>query len=603
MTLHPPLSKKDHDKKRMDPTEETTLEAGELLGHNDMAPPPSASRLSTDLGAEESKTVNRSRFLLLVVLLSSALGVALGVYFYLRASEYQAFQAHFEDAAYKVLEAMGSSLDDTFGAFDALAVSMVAHAHGTNQNWPMVTVPNFGLGASKMLSLSEMKMVASLPLVTAENRLAWEAYSLQHGQAWVDENMDLMETDPNYHGPIYRDYHMNGVIHGDFDDVPYNETTRHMLPTWQNYPVVAADWSPPFNWDYLSVTYPEAMVAVLERGTATVSEAYLLPDPADEVAVAETELWVEWLAGFCQPDEDPSEPVSDIYFPYFDTTEHVRIDPSVFEKPVGMLTGSFYWRDLIKNILPTSTDGVVVVFTNPCNPSFTYQVDGPHTKFLGRGDLHDTEYDDMAVCSKLFNLEGFRINDSRYTGPMLDKDFCPFSMHVYPSDEMKDAFVSVHPVSFAAGTAFIFIFTSIVFLIYDRSVERRQRKVVCTATLSATTAALLEEKVRERTHKLELSKRKCEEANRRIQESAAAQLEHFAVRVLIRNQYDLTIIKSHSHTSFFSYSPQAMSHEIRTRTCTCRITLWCISNNEHAVFLMLPSFRFIRSLELHHWAQ
>ena len=143
---------------------------------------------------EESRKVYRARFVLLLVLLTSAIGVALGVFYYIRLSEHNAFRDHFEDSAYKVLEAIGSILDDTFGAIDILAVGMVAHAKGTNQEWPFVTVPHFGLSASKMLSLSKMKMIASLPVVTPEIREAWED--------WVDQDLALMETDPNYHGPI-----------------------------------------------------------------------------------------------------------------------------------------------------------------------------------------------------------------------------------------------------------------------------------------------------------------------------------------------------------------------------------------------------------------
>ena len=80
--------------------------------------------------------------------------------------------------------------------------------------------------------------------------------------------------------------------------------------------------------------------------------------------------------------------------------------------------------------------------------------------------------------------------------------------------------------------------TSLIFLVYDRCVERRQREIVYAAVHSAANTSLLEEKVKQRTHKLIVSKQKLQEANLRIQESSAAQLEHFA----------------------------SMSHEIRTRT-------------------------------------
>lgn len=155
---------------------------------------------------DESKTVHRSRLVLLVVLLGSAIGVSTGLYVYIRNSEYDAFEDHFQDTAHKVFEAIGSGLDDTFGAFDALAATIVVHAHGTGQTWPFVTVPNFGLSASKTLGHSVMKMIVCLPLVTPENRMEWESYSIANGKAWVDQDLALLETDPNYFGPVYYEY-------------------------------------------------------------------------------------------------------------------------------------------------------------------------------------------------------------------------------------------------------------------------------------------------------------------------------------------------------------------------------------------------------------
>ena len=74
----------------------------------------------------------------------------------------------------------------------------------------------------------------------------------------------------------------------------------------------------------------------------------------------------------------------------------------------------------------------------------------------------------------------------------------------------------------------IFAFTSIVFLVYDLCVERRQRKVMRTALKSSANVTLLEEKVQERTSKLQITNQRLEEANSRILLASAAQLQHFA---------------------------------------------------------------------------
>jgi len=45
------------------------------------------------------------------------------------------------------------------------------------------------------------------------------------------------------------------------------------------------------------------------------------------------------------------------------------------------------------------------------NPTFTYQIDGPTTTYLGRGDHHDAKYDGMVVTSKLTELDAFAIQE------------------------------------------------------------------------------------------------------------------------------------------------------------------------------------------------
>lgn len=180
------------------------------------------------------------------------------------------------------------------------------------------------------------------------------------------------------------------------------------------------------------------------------------------------------------------------------TTDGEVYDPSK-DSIVGVLEGSFFWRDLIKNILPENTNGVVVVFQNPCNPDFTYQIDGPKAIFLGRGDLHDAQYDDQLVQSNFFELRSFSVGSSKYAGPPIDQEFCPFTLSVYPSDVMKEKYTTANPMIFTIIVLLIFVFTTAVFLLYDAMVERRQALVLNTAERStAVVASLFPQDVRDR---------------------------------------------------------------------------------------------------------
>jgi hypothetical protein len=87
---------------------------------------------------------------------------------------------------------------------------------------------------------------------------------------------------------------------------------------------------------------------------------------------------VGWLENFVTPGEDPREPVSDILFPILNELDKVRIEDENYDPSkhhaVGGIRVPFYWRDTIQYILPTGNDGVVVVFSNNCTISFTYQI-------------------------------------------------------------------------------------------------------------------------------------------------------------------------------------------------------------------------------------
>jgi Adenylate and Guanylate cyclase catalytic domain len=63
----------------------------------------------------------------------------------------------------------------------------------------------------------------------------------------------------------------------------------------------------------------------------------------------------------------------------------------------------------------------------------------------------------------------------------MHSDYCPFTFNVYPSNEMKEAFTTNNPIIFASMAVVIFLFTSLVFFLYDRKVERRQQTVMSSA--------------------------------------------------------------------------------------------------------------------------
>jgi signal transduction histidine kinase/CheY-like chemotaxis protein len=291
-----------------------------------------------------------------------------------------------------------------------------------------------------------------------------------------------------------------------------------------------------YNWDALAYTsVSDALPELLGPKRVVISKVSNLADEDDPVSVAESFAAVDYIKDFIKEGDDPSEPFSVITFPMIDdAADYVSLfdeetgEPNGNHTVVGLFTMMFFWRDLIRDILPVGSDGTVCVFENACNQTFTYEIYGPDVRYLGRDDLHDPQYEHMGVSLKFSDLAETSANGRQYTGLPLGGELCPYTLRVYPSTTLEEDHTTNNPVIFTISAVLIFVFTSAVFLIYDVCVERRQRKVMNTALQSTANVSLLERMVKERTRKLEEANARLEEANRRVTRASAAQLEHFA---------------------------------------------------------------------------
>jgi class 3 adenylate cyclase len=104
---------------------------------------------------------------------------------------------------------------------------------------------------------------------------------------------------------------------------------------------------------------------------------------------------------------------------------------------------------------------------------------------------------------------------SEYIGIPISKDYCTLTVSMYPSAAMEKQFTSYNPVIIAVGAALIFVFTSLVFLIYDSKVEQRQRNLMITAVRStAVLSSLFPTAVRDKLLSQDLVSKGSTEAGR-----------------------------------------------------------------------------------------
>ena len=216
------------------------------------------------------------------------------------------------------------------------------------------------------------------------------------------------------------------------------------------------------------------------------------PEANEELA-----LWAQYFSSYLPPSENSFEPMLDVYYPIINDVSVTAVQQNdnittYIDRPtVGIVVMTMYWRELFRSILTEGSNGIIVVVRNPCNEAFTYQINGPSVTYQGAGDRHDTKYDIHEIMSRLVDLKSFALHDSGYTGAPIDVDFCPYTLHVFPSDTMKADYVSRDATYFLLSVFLIFLFTSSVFFVYDWYVGKRQYRTKSEALRSSAIVSSL----------------------------------------------------------------------------------------------------------------
>jgi Adenylate and Guanylate cyclase catalytic domain len=199
---------------------------------------------------------------------------------------------------------------------------------------------------------------------------------------------------------------------------------------------------------------------------------------------------VEYYKYFLDPGVDPFQPVLDVIYPIVDDVNSVELLSNPDYDPrnhtlVGLVTVSIYWREIIRNVLPPGANDVIVVVDNECTDSFTYRIVGPDVVYLGVFDHHSTKYDDFVVSSKVVDLHEFSLEENVYSGAPIDKEFCQYTLRLYPADNLESDCATNNPAAYMLVTLVTFALLAIIFVLYDRKVEHRQKKVLSHAVRSA----------------------------------------------------------------------------------------------------------------------
>ncbi len=176
------------------------------------------------------------------------------------------------------------------------------------------------------------------------------------------------------------------------------------------------------------------------------------------------------------------DPMSNLFIPIFDKLDGT--DRAV----VGVLRSTIHWQSRMINILPETNRGITVVIDNKCDGNFTYELRGENAYVVGFGDRHDRAFDQYEVLGKFLTEN---IDDGTSTGIPLNQEGCPYTFHIYPTQQDLDYHATNDPLVVSLSVAAVFLFTLCMFFFYDHLVERRQRLVLAKATQSTAIVSSL----------------------------------------------------------------------------------------------------------------
>ena len=197
-------------------------------------------------------------------------------------------------------------------------------------------------------------------------------------------------------------------------------------------------------------------------------------------------------------------PKSVVFQPVFDHFKSVDNGGPI----VGYIIVDFAWDSVFHDVLNQGAAPLVGVLRSSCGDAYTYKVEGPIATFLGVGDLHDPKFDYLEVTS-YFGIKA-RDNAANTTEDAgvaeVLASVCEFSLHMYPTDEMYDVYHTQGPKYITMVVVGIFVFTTLVFLLYDFLQQRQQSTLAATANkTTALISKLFPQEVHDRLFQSELA--------------------------------------------------------------------------------------------------
>lgn len=319
-------------------------------------------------------------------------------------------------------------------------------------------------------------------LLTLDSLLARSlCYSDVGHQSQEIKGINDLEYEPNVARSRLANWTKVDPLHYfDAEGIPFQEDAGGpYLPTWQTSPVFYTSYVNENMLRQSTTSMPEQVLdVVLEEQQALLGGLLQAPPGRTDHANPQTAFFAT-LRSFSEGGQAlyEGDPMANLYVPVFD-----NFLPQNQTTTVAVISATFQWQDYFKNVLPSNVNGIVVVLDNHCDGYYTYELFGPDVVLKGSGDLHNPRFDQYQRKTALVMD---RLDDGTDVGGVeVSHSDCIYTIHVYPSQMYYDEYINNVPLAITACIAGLFVFATVIFMVYNKVVEHRQTVVLAKATTS-----------------------------------------------------------------------------------------------------------------------
>lgn len=383
----------------------------------------------------------RIAFLLCLVLVAAILGVLTERV--LTGAETSLAESQFESTCERVLkEAYEITIRKRMGTI-AMA-SVVAEMQPNADDWPFITIPGYETMAMNIINASSGQALGLAPLVRPDQ--------IEEFETFIYDFFENKRRPPFVNDTAVRSSFGKGI----WGVNPTLNTTD------LRYRITNASTTYGSRYD---------VITPISFHQAGYNAVLLFNSHSEETRGLAIDSIIDCSAERAKSNDPESIPcgvLTDILILIGNNT--VKIGPgAVLMQPVypadnktvlsGIIMSTIVWDEVLHNVFPATVSGIDCVLETE-HQVYTYRVTKGIVSILGKGDLHDPNYDKFKRSINLTGLQYYNNASAIY------------SLSLYPTDTLYAVFSTANPTTAAVGSVLIIIFTSLLFFLYDFFVRK-----------------------------------------------------------------------------------------------------------------------------------